>query len=96
MKKFDKMNIQENRQFIIDQLRNGIFVFHYRKKNGKLRKARGTTCPDLIPKRYHPKGTGNLPKGDIIPYFDIDRYHWRCFRLHRVKSYYPQSSEHGK
>lgn len=88
------MDTTEFRKLILDKLREGIVVFHYRKKNGTLRKAQGTLNMALIPTEHHPKGTGRQPKDDIIPYFDIERNHWRSFRLHRVTSFYPQPSDH--
>ena len=41
-----------------------IVTFYYRKKNGKLRKAVGTTCLDYVPNDFQPKGpTAPLPEG---------------------------------
>ena len=44
----------------INDLKNalyeGIVIFEFVKKNGEHRKARGTTCPDLVPTDDKPKG----------------------------------------
>ena len=38
-------------------LNEGIVIFQFVKKDGTLRAARGTTCPDLVPTDDTPKGT---------------------------------------
>ena len=37
-------------------LYEGIVIFEFVKKNGEHRKARGTTCPDIVPTDDKPKG----------------------------------------
>ena len=64
-----------------------IVTFYYRKKNGKLRKAIGTTCLDLIPTDSLPKGIGApAPKGQVR-YYDFTVSGWRTLRLAHVTSY---------
>ena len=64
-----------------------IVTFYYRKKNGKLRKAVGTTCLDLIPTDSLPKGIGApAPKGQVR-YYDFTVSGWRTLRLAHVTSY---------
>ena len=65
-----------------------IVTFYYRKKNGKLRKAVGTTCLDLVPTDFLPKGVGApvRPAG-YVNYYDFTVCGWRTVRLQHVTSY---------
>ena len=65
-----------------------IVTFYYRKKNGKLRKAVGTTCLDLVPTDFLPKGIGApvRPAG-YVNYYDFTVCGWRTVRLQHVTSY---------
>ena len=56
-----------------------IVTFYYRKKNGKLRKAVGTTCLDLVPTDFLPAG--------YVNYYDFTVCGWRTVRLQHVTSY---------
>ncbi len=64
----------------LKQLRERVVHFTYRKKDGTLRDAYGTTCLENIPSECWPKGTakGKMPEY-IVNYFDIQRNDWRCF-----------------
>jgi hypothetical protein len=84
----EENQIQKFRADFIKKLRNGVVSFHYRKKNGTLRKTRATLNLSLIPEEYHPKGFGKTAKDDTTPYFDLDKGAWRSFKLHRVTSIY--------
>ena len=79
-----------------------IVTFYYRKKNGKLRKAVGTTCLDYVPNDFQPKGpTAPLPEGSCpdglrggrvrpegyVNYYDFTVGGWRTLRLAHVTSY---------
>ena len=79
-----------------------IVTFYYRKKNGKLRKAVGTTCLDYVPNDFQPKGpTAPLPEGSCpdglrggrvrpagyVNYYDFTVCGWRTVRLQHVTSY---------
>lgn len=50
--------------------------FAFRKMNGDLRIARGTTNLDLIPNEKHPTGQGGRKRA--IAYFDLDKQEWRA------------------
>ena len=70
-------------------LNEGIVIFQFIKKDGSLRAARGTTCPELVP-------TDDMPKGKRTPqqqtaynrqtvaFYDIDRKGWRSMRIDTV------------
>ena len=70
-------------------LNEGIVIFEFVKKDGTLRHARGTTCPDLIP-------TDNMPQGKrtpreqalydrtVVTFYDIDKKGWRSMRIDTI------------
>ena len=82
------MNINDLRK----ALNEGIVLFEFVKKDGTLRHARGTTCPELIP-------TDNTPQGKRTPqqqaafqrqtvaFYDIDKKGWRSMRIDTIWSY---------
>ena len=70
-------------------LNEGVVLFDFIKKDGTLRHARGTTCPDLIP-------TDNMPQNKRTPeqqaafhrqtvaFYDIDKKSWRSMQISTV------------
>lgn len=61
-----------------------LVTFAYRKKNGRRRRAVGTTSLALIPPAFWPRGrrTAVSPaQGACFSYFDREEYDWRCFRI---------------
>ena len=74
-------------------LNEGVVLFEFIKKDGTLRHARGTTCPDLGP-------TDNMPQNKRTPqqqaaferqtvaFYDIDKKGWRSMRIDTVWSYH--------
>ena len=82
------MNINDLRK----ALNEGIVLFEFVKKDGTIRHARGTTCPELIP-------TDNTPQGKRTPeqqaayqrqtvaFYDIDKKGWRSMRIDTIWSY---------
>ena len=70
-------------------LYEGVVLFEFIKKDGTLRHARGTTCPDLIP-------TDNMPQNKRTPeqqalydrqtvaFYDIDKKGWRSMRIDTI------------
>jgi hypothetical protein len=58
-----------------NRLRAGSTRFFFRKTNGELRPAYGTTDLARIPNHSHPKG-GDGPNGATC-YFDLDKNAWR-------------------
>ena len=68
-------------------LQTDIVTFHYRKKNGKLRKAVGTTCLDFVPTDLLPKGIGSQRPAGYVNYYDLTVCGWRTLRLKHVTSY---------
>ena len=62
-------------QVLSTRLNQGVVRFFFKKKDGSLRSALGTTALDNIPTKHHPKGNGHSPK--IVPFFDLNKQSWR-------------------
>ena len=82
------MNIPDLKKALYE----GVVLFEFVKKDGSIRHARGTTCPDLIP-------TDNMPQNKRTPqqqalydrqtvaFYDIDKKGWRSMRIDTIWSY---------
>ena len=73
-------------------LYEGIVIFEFVKKNGEHRKARGTTCPDIVPTDDKPKGKRTpeqqaLYDRQTVAFYDIDKKGWRSMRIDTIWSY---------
>lgn len=73
-------------------LYEGIVIFEFVKKNGEHRKARGTTCPDIVPTDDKPKGKRTpeqqaLYDRQTVAFYDIDKKGWRCMRIDTIWKY---------
>ena len=70
-------------------LYEGIVLFEFIKKDGSLRHARGTTCPDLVPTDDTPKGMRTpeqqaLYERQTVTFYDIDKKGWRSMRIDTI------------
>jgi len=65
---------------LIEALETDIVTFTFTKTIGSSRIARGTRNLDLIPKQYHPKGTGRGTPDGILKFFDWSKQQWRSCR----------------
>ena len=82
------MNIPDLKKALYE----GVVLFEFVKKDGSIRHARGTTCPDLVP-------TDNMPQNKRTPqqqalydrqtvaFYDIDKKGWRSMRIDTIWSY---------
>ena len=73
-------------------LYEGIVLFEFIKKDGTLRHARGTTCPDLVPADDTPKGVRTpeqqaLYDRQTVAFYDIDKKGWRSMRIDTIWNY---------
>ena len=73
-------------------LYEGVVLFEFVKKDGTLRHARGTTCPDLLPADDAPKGKRTpeqqaLYERTTVAFYDIDRKAWRSMRIDTLWNY---------
>ncbi|CAB4175026.1 WYL domain containing protein [uncultured Caudovirales phage] len=64
------------------RLREGVVQFAFKKVDGTLRTAVGTTNLATIPTESHPKGTGN-PSDKSVRFFDIEKREWRSVSILR-------------
>ena len=72
-----------------DMLASGVYRFSYFKKDGSIREARGTLCPDLIPEDQRPKNdkmvNEKMVNQSTFCYYDLyadgDTGGWRSFCL---------------
>ena len=79
------MNIHDLRT----ALHEGVVLFEFIKKDGTLRHARGTTCPDLVPTVNTPKGKRKpevqaLYERQVVTFYDIDKKEWRSMRIDTI------------
>ena len=82
------MNIND----LKNALYEGLVIFEFVKKDGSLRHARGTTCPDLIPADDTPKGKRTplqqaLYDRQTVAFYDIDKKSWRSMRIDTIWNY---------
>ena len=82
------MNIPDLKKALYE----GIVIFEFIKKDGSLRHARGTTCPDLVPADDTPKGTRSPEQQaaydrQTVAFYDIDRKAWRSMRIDTIWNY---------
>ena len=67
-------------------LNEGVVLFTFVKKDGTLRHARGTTCPDLIPvdnmplNKRSPEQQAAFQR-QTITFYDIDKKGWRSMQI---------------
>ena len=82
-KKSEKRQIREKRSKDLTRLKrllkNGVVEFSYKKKDGSLRKAKGTLKDELLPETdKDDERKRNLSK-DCFYYFDLKKDDYRCF-----------------
>lgn len=73
-------SIADEKARIVDEMKNGICEFEFFKKDGSLRKAKGTLkdVEDTI------KGTSKSEEEEeynplLQKYYDVEKQSWRCF-----------------
>ena len=74
-------------------LYEGTVLFEFIKKDGSLRHARGTTCPDLVPADDTPKGKRTPEQQaayerQTVAFYDIDKKGWRSMRIDTIWDYH--------
>lgn len=67
------------------KLNSGIVTFSYRKSNGEIRYAAGTTCTALIPTDKQPKGNGSsFTTPTTQRYYDFVAMNWRSLKKDEI------------
>lgn len=61
------------------KLTEGVIQFAFKKLDGTLRTAVGTTNLGSIPLDSHPKGVRDSPNS-VVTFFDIEKREWRAVR----------------
>ena len=74
-------------------LNEGTVLFEFIKKDGSLRRARGTTCPDLVPADDTPKNKRTPEQQaaydrQTVAFYDIDKKGWRSMRIDTIWTYH--------
>ena len=63
-----------------NRLRGGVVSFAFKKLDGTLRTAVGTTALTMIPIQNHP--TGEKPASPkVVTFWDIEKESWRCVSI---------------
>lgn len=65
-------------------LRRRVMRVTFTKKDGTVRKLRGTLNMDLVPESALPKNPGFQPPEGIVRVFDLDLGEWRSFSVDSV------------
>ena len=60
-------------------LKKGIVTFQYKKKDGTIRTAKGTTNVSIIEDNYIYKGGEGPSRYGYTSYWDVDKNDWRYF-----------------
>ena len=85
-----------NVESLYELLQKGIVVMQFYKKNGEVRDAIGTRCPNYIPGENLPKGDQHYERNwKAVPYYDIAKRGWRSFSTDgwaRVTAYFESES----
>lgn len=88
---FDELNkIATTTDNIRELLQKGIVEFSYKKINGDIKKTKGTTNLNLIPKEKQPIKELTIEKivyghlEDTIKYFDVNINEWRSFKKDNI------------
>lgn len=70
-------------------LKERVVEFEFIKKDGTIRKAKGTNKIELIPESQLSTGTGRkyTENPNVTKYFDIEKEGWRSFNNENFKSF---------
>lgn len=65
-------------------LQNGVVKFQFKKKNGKIRTAYGTTNKEVLENNYSFKGGDGPSTYGYTSYWDMEKNDWRCFNNNMI------------
>lgn len=81
--KSEKKQISEHKDKELSRLRKllkaGVVEFTYKKKDGSLRKAKGTLKKSLLPELDNDDENKRKTNDDCFVYYDLKRDDYRCF-----------------
>ena len=85
MAKAKKSEAEKMASKLSKNLTNGVVTFFYRKKNGEVRSAVGTTNLSLVPKESQPKMKNSVTlSGTVQKYFDFTVNDWRSVKTENI------------
>lgn len=94
--KSEKKQLREKKRKNLARLRKllkaGVVEFSYKKKDGSLRKAKGTLKPSLIPETDSDDERIKNTNKDCFTYYDLKRDDWRTF----IKDNFIEIKENNK
>lgn len=70
-----------------NELSKRLVEFEYQKKDGTIRKAKGTTKSEIIPEVAQPKGVDRNYSVENVRYYDTEKEGWRSFNKENFVSY---------
>lgn len=79
-----------DRDYLIEQLQNGVVEVDFTKADGTDRTMRCTLKADLVPKiekkLIDTTKPERVPNPHVIPVYDLDNSGWRSFRIDSIKT----------
>lgn len=81
---FLTFNDDKDKDWLKNQLREGVVLVTFKKKDGTKRKMRCTLAENEIPAEKMPKGSGKSKSGDALAVFDVENQEWRSFRFDSI------------
>ena len=75
--------MEATKKMMVENLKNSlkerVVKFQFKKKNGTIRTAYGTTNRDVLESNYNFKGGDGPSKHGYTSYWDVEKSDWRCF-----------------
>ena len=89
------MNIDLNKQEMLDALHNGICVITFIKMNGEERVMSCTLNAEILPEQIDLEEAiqKKVPNPDVLAVWDTEKGGWRSFRWDSVKDFKKETSQ---
>lgn len=72
-------------EYLREQLRNGVVIVRFIKKDGSERTLRGTLQPSLLPQQTDiEEAVSKTPNTNVLAVWDLDNEGWRSFRFDSI------------
>lgn len=81
-----------NKDELIKNLRDGVVMVEFLKKDGSIRAMKCTLNENKIPTESAPKGTGKKTNDNVLAVYDIENNGWRSFRFDSIISHEKNNS----
>ena len=73
-------DVAENREWLVDNLFEGVVEVTFTKKDGTERIMKCTLAEQKIPDEHAPKGVERAKSDEAVAVFDLENNGWRSFR----------------